>query len=439
MNVKALLFHGTQFFASGPSRQAGAHYVYDQDLLWLTPTDRSAAARLIESEDFSSLRRDSLVLSIPAALCFSYILELPTLSHDEIQQMLPFELSRLLPLDVESVTFDWVLLNQDESNTRLWVFAVPQGAVADILANTALPARSIAQIDVSISSLYQAALQEHSSELMLWLGLFNSCVDMILVQDGTLLAQRSITRFHEEEAFILDELQRFMIHAEELGHDRPSHIHALTFHDMDEKAATVIAAIEEWDIPVSAQYFPQRSSYPKDLRHLDLRPRAYRRQKEIRERIRAFAILGVLTACLLLLLVGINDLLFSREIGYVDFLHESSLSLGPQTDTLEEMMERILESQKAGRERSRFFEILDQITAQTPPGVLIDYLSLNAAAHLLRLGGQADTRAALFVFLERLSGLSDILELRPLSMPLVAMDNTEVVDYQVELVLKALI
>ena len=75
MNVKALLFHGTQFFASGPSRQAGAHYVYDQDLLWLTPTDRSAAARLIESEDFSSLRRDSLVLSIPAALCFSYILE----------------------------------------------------------------------------------------------------------------------------------------------------------------------------------------------------------------------------------------------------------------------------------------------------------------------------------------------------------------------------
>ena len=103
------------------------------------------------------------------------------------------------------------------------------------------------------------------------------------------------------------------------------------------------------------------------------------------------------------------------------------------------MMERILESQKAGRERSRFFEILDQITAQTPPGVLIDYLSLDAAAHLLRLGGQADTRAALFVFLERLSGLSDILELRPLSMPLVAMDNTEVVDYQVELVLKALI
>ncbi len=375
-------------------------------------------------------------LYIPSSRCFSYILNLPTGTREEMQQMASFELRRMLPFDVENISFDWVVLEQTENTSRIWLIVLQESVISDTLNALSLAPTGLACIDTSASFLYDQLPLQDSFENTLWIGVLHNSIDMLLVCDGKLWAHRSLPRYSQEASFILSETAQFLRYLKKEDLPEPKGINIVLVGGEEEILETLPSALPEYNS--RTEVLDYRSILAPSLTppRMDLRPVSYRKQEQFRGRLRNWLMFIFLLFGTLGLLLGINDVLYRKETQYVDFIHESTIALGPQTDTLVEMMDRILDSQKARHARNSILSILERIAAHAPAGVSIDYLSLDSTTQRLRIGGQTDTRGKLFQFLGRLSEEPKIRSLRPVAMPLVSMDGAEVIDYQLELTFK---
>lgn len=371
-------------------------------------------------------------LVLPASSLFSYIIDLPQASEEEIRQMAGFEARKRLPFLADELQCDFQLLQAEEQRQYLWLFAAPKTLLHNELTDGLKPS-SFTRMLPSSALLYAGALKQATDTLALWILQVGDSVDFLFLEKERIVAQRSIVLFKNSEDGLGEETQRFLAYLEQQGHPFPEEIFLLA----SEESGAWDALTEAVEIPLrplgDGLAFLLSEAAAADSGCVDLRPESFRRHELIQRRIRIWALCILSLSLFLGLLVALNDVVYRHERQYLDYVHQETDALGSQATSLSEMMDAILASQKAGRARTRVLNALSDIATAAPDGILVDYVSFDGGTHSIRLGGQADSRRDLFVFLEALGKLKAVKQVRPIAMPLVTMDVSELIDYQIEL------
>lgn len=383
--------------------------------------------------ELSPKRPAALVL--PASSLFSYLIDLPQAGEEEIRQMAGFEARKRLPFLADELQCDFQLLQAHEQRRHLWLFAAPKAVLHNELTDGLKPS-SFTRMLPSSALLYAGALKQATDTTALWMLQVGNSVDFLLLEEERIVAQRSIVLYSDSEEGLGEETRRFLTYLEQQGYPFPEEIFLLA----SEESGAYDTLSEAVDIPLrplgdGLAFLLTEAAAADSSACVDLRPDSFRRHELIQRRIRVWALCILSLALFLGLLVALNDVVYRHEKKYLDYVHQETDALGSQATSLSEMMDAILASQKAGRARTRVINALSDIAAAAPDGILVDYVSFDGGTHSIRLGGQADNRRDLFGFLEALGKLKTVKQVRPIAMPLVTMDVSELIDYQIELAL----
>jgi len=94
-------------------------------------------------------------LLIPGSECFSYIVQLPTSDPTEIDQIVPFEMKRLLPFETTNLIQGYQILNIDSKDrAQVLLVGVPEDVVEACLERLAPYKARFTEISASFLCLY---------------------------------------------------------------------------------------------------------------------------------------------------------------------------------------------------------------------------------------------------------------------------------------------
>ncbi|NLN92743.1 MAG: hypothetical protein GX130_05450 [Candidatus Hydrogenedens sp.] len=379
--------------------------------------------------------RRPAALILPSAALFSYLIDLPQAKDEEMRQMAGFEARKRLPFLADELQCDFQLLQAHEQRQHLWLFAAPKALLHNELTDGLKPS-SFTRMQPSSALLYQGALKQATNTVALWILQVGEAVDFLLLDKERIVAQRSVYLYDTAKEGLGEETRRFLEYLEQQGHPVPEEIFLLA----SEESGAWDALSAALEIPLrplgdGLAFLLSEAAAADVHKSVDLRPESFRRHELIQRRIRIWALYILSLSLFVGLLVVLNDVVYRHEKRYLDYVHMETDALGSQATSLSEMMDAILASQKAGRARTRVLNALSDIAAAAPDGILVDYVSFDGGTHSIRLGGQAENRRDLFGFLEALGKLKTVKQVRPIAMPLVTMDVSELIDYQIELAL----
>ena len=90
-----------------------------------SPVDQEKMAeivRRIASEAGVSAR--NVVAALPTSSVFTTTIKTPKLSHDELANAIRLQADKYIPMPIDQVKLDWVILNEDQANNEMDVFLV---------------------------------------------------------------------------------------------------------------------------------------------------------------------------------------------------------------------------------------------------------------------------------------------------------------------------
>lgn len=96
--------------------------VFDKDTLLLSDSDIADAIQLIYQE--TGVQTREAVFSIPDFCSFFTSFELPTMSKEEIEEAVRYEVRSYVPLPVSEITLDWIITSGEVSKTPLKILVV---------------------------------------------------------------------------------------------------------------------------------------------------------------------------------------------------------------------------------------------------------------------------------------------------------------------------
>lgn len=158
----------------------------------LTPAEESYGEALRGLSQNHTLPKRGAVFVVPAQMCFSRELAFPFRDRRRIEATFKFELEGQVPVEIEEVVADYILISSDEEGSRIIAFALKKEVIRAILSSASSVGISPARIDIDIIGLCRLARSlGRASGTILIADIGAVATKLALVSDGELIAQRS--------------------------------------------------------------------------------------------------------------------------------------------------------------------------------------------------------------------------------------------------------
>lgn len=96
-----------------------------------------------------------VVVSFPRSFFLIRFLDLPAHDRDEIRQMLPFQLAKIIPYAIEEISYDFFIVNQTSQGSKIILFVIQDKKMAPVLESLRRHTIDAGVVTINDWGLYQ--------------------------------------------------------------------------------------------------------------------------------------------------------------------------------------------------------------------------------------------------------------------------------------------
>ena len=138
----------------------------------------------------------SVVIALPEEQIFTRVIELPSMSENELSQAVPWEAEQFIPMPLSDVTLDWQIVSRGtpgkiEEKTKIFIVASPTALVQKYVKILEMAGFSVAAVETEITAASRALIPSTSPTTFL-INLGAKSADLAIVTKGQVLLTRSI-------------------------------------------------------------------------------------------------------------------------------------------------------------------------------------------------------------------------------------------------------
>ncbi|MBI3952585.1 MAG: type IV pilus assembly protein PilM [Candidatus Doudnabacteria bacterium] len=134
-----------------------------------------------------------VVASVPEAKSFVRLLNLPKLSESELDSSIPWELEADIPVPVDQVYLDWMIINQQGDKLDVLVMATPKDYVDTLVSSIKSAGFKPAALELESQATARALVSSvDSSSAVLILDIASILTSFVIIENGVLQYTSSI-------------------------------------------------------------------------------------------------------------------------------------------------------------------------------------------------------------------------------------------------------